>query len=49
VTQKVAGEFLSLSQTAVLGRYRLELLDERVSLRVAGHISGTVVENLNGP
>jgi hypothetical protein len=49
VTQKVAWEFLSLSQTAVLGRDGLEFLDERVSRRVAGHIGGTVVENFNTP
>ncbi len=49
VAQKVARKFLSLSQTAVLGRDGLELLDERVCWRVAGHIGGTVVENFNAP
>ncbi len=47
--QKVTRELLSLSQMAVLGRDGLELLDERVSRRVAGHICGTIVENFNAP
>jgi hypothetical protein len=42
MTQKVAREFLSLSQTAVIGQDGLELLDERVHRRIAGHIGGKV-------
>ncbi len=49
VAQKVTGEFLGLSQTAVLGRDGLELLDKSVCRRVAEHIGDTVVENFNGP